>query len=186
MKNINKNEKGSSIIELVVVLVVVLAISVVGYGIYRSQHKTTTTNTPSAVTSAPKNTVSKKGALGITEWKVILDYINTDATLSYSISSQNGNEAIISSSQLVAAFPACSTSATDSIGVGSIMRGKPGDIFSGNQTFQQYLSANKSGSLASTLGGYVYIYQSASKPCSGSATNMIQMNAETAAKSIFK
>lgn len=63
--------------------------------------------------------------------------------------------AIVTSSQLANAYAACSLNGTSATGGGDILRCQSNDIYSGNQTFQQYYDSNQNDGMAGSLGGHI-------------------------------
>ena len=182
----NTNQRGFGAVEAIIVLVIIAAITAVGYIVLHGHSSNikpaTTVNKPSTAAGSQNQTV-RRSTLFIKNWGISLKYDGTQATLDYSFIG-TADEAVLTSSQLSKAFPFCGLSVTANTGIGKLVRGKVSDSYASGQTYQQYVDKNPA--LAATIGAYVYIYQPAQEPCSGSTTNSLQVQANAATKSLFE
>jgi len=186
IRQASPSENGFGVTEIIIAILIVLLLTGISYYVWHKHKAGTNTSAPATSQSQPSTTSNntKSGTLYVKEWGISLKYHNTQANLQYLVDSSNQNMAIITSTQLASAFPKCSLASMSATGIGALSRGKPTDVYTQGQTYQQILDKNPSATVA--LGGYVYIYKANSQSCSGSASNILQQNANSAAISIFQ
>ena len=100
MGKIRKNQEGFSVVEVVLVLVVVALIGVVGFMVYKNQHKTTNNSTTNAttLTTPPKTTTppvttpaQTTDTLTVKEWGVKVPLTTDISDLTYEVTGKGLN-----------------------------------------------------------------------------------------------
>jgi len=161
-----KNQRGFSVIEGLLVVIIVGMISAVGVYVWHSLHQLnqTYTSTSTVAQSSPgkitkKTTTQAQNYFTIKEWSLRAPY-NGSLTLQYAAGA-NTNEFNVSSAQLNAGGPDICTTADGAAGY--IARYLATDEVAPNETAQAYLSQNFNASNSQApayvkIGGYYYIY----------------------------
>lgn len=175
-------QKGFTVVEILLALLVAAAIGFGGYYVWHTQHKNSTTSnsTPAksvSTSSSSSSPASTQKYLTITQWGVRALYDGTDS-FSYTIVS-NGSATIISKE--LAQTYGCTES-----GAGVISRLAPADdpnpAGDGTTTAQQSAAANPG--VYGHVGNYYYAFYHNQSACSTSVTADAQNKANNVIKAL--
>ncbi|HUC88248.1 MAG TPA: hypothetical protein VMR95_03820 [Candidatus Binatia bacterium] len=192
MGRLQKNNKGFTAVEVLLVLIIVVLIGFVGWYVYHTDHKTTGASNTTSNSTKTKATVETTSYFTIAEWGVRAPY-SGDLTLEYSITPAStgvATYASLSSSQLDNGGSVCKTGADYG---GVIERYAPSDeVYNEGgdtgQTASQYFTSTSATSgqsafIYSYVGGYYYFYAPPQAAC-GSSQSV--QNTQTETENAFK
>lgn len=182
MSRFNPNNKGFGAVEGVLVLVIVLLLAILGWVIYKDNHKTTVSSTAPA-TTVPSTVSSTSATSGqtkyftITQWRVRAPY-SGNLTLEYL--PPTGNEIYLSSTQLDASNPSCGLNQTGGGYGGFIERMSSTQQMTNSvgqntgQTAAQFYSSNVNspGIYVAHVGSYYYMYTPSNGFCSQNSVSL--------------
>jgi hypothetical protein len=173
------NQRGFSVVEALLVIIVLLLIGFIGYYVWHSQHqanKTYSSAGKTAQSSPKKAAIDNSGMVVLKEWGVEAPY-NGTLSLSYAIGEgTDATSASFSSSQLTSASPDC-------IGRGGAVARYSGSDDASNlggngQTVAQYASSADKSTYAH-VGDYYYFFVHDQGACGDDPTTTSSLQQQT-------